>query len=101
MTVSWDVLAAILGMAIATFLCRAGGYLVLRASRPSRFVAAMLTHLPGCIVIAFLAPTLARAGAAGWLAAVAVVAAQMATGKITVAILVGVGAIGLLGAALR
>ena len=59
MTVRPDVLLAILVMALATFLCRAGGYAVLRVTRPPRFVQDMLGHLPGAIFVAFLAPALA------------------------------------------
>lgn len=91
MSLRWDVVAAILGMALASYLCRAGGYAVLRASRPPRFVQVMLQHLPGCIFIAFLAPALARGGLAGWLAAAATLATQVAFRKLAISIVVGVG----------
>lgn len=96
MSLRWDVVAAILGMALATYLCRAGGYALLRATRPPPFVEAMLRHLPGCIFVAFLVPGLAKAGAAAWVAAAAVVATQAAFGRIAVSILVGVSAMWLL-----
>lgn len=96
MTLRPDVLAAILVMALATFLCRAGGYAVLRVTRPPRFVQAMLGHLPGAIFVAFLAPALASGGWAAWTAAGAVLAAQVAFRRIAVSILVGVLALWLL-----
>jgi uncharacterized membrane protein len=91
MTLRPDVLAAILGMALATYLCRAGGYAVLRATRPPRFVQAMLTHLPGCIFVAFLAPALARGGVENWVAAAATLATQIIGRRLALSILVGVG----------
>lgn len=96
MTLRWDVLAAIIGMALATYLCRAGGYALLRATRPPPFVEAMLRHLPGCIFVAFLVPTLASAGAATWAAAATVVATQAAFRRLAVSIGVGVAALWLL-----
>ncbi|RYJ01901.1 MAG: AzlD domain-containing protein [Acetobacteraceae bacterium] len=86
----WDVLAAILGMAAVTYLCRAGGYAILRVTRPPPFVQAMLLHLPGCIFVAFLAPALARGGWPAWVAAAAALLAQVRLGRLALSILVGV-----------
>lgn len=96
MTLRWDVLAAILGMALATYLCRAGGYALLRATRPPPFVEAMLRHMPGCIFVAFLTPTLAGAGPTGWVAAATVLATQAAFRRLAVSIAVGVATLWLL-----
>ena len=93
MSLRWDVLLAILGMALATYLCRAGGYAVLRATRPPRFVQAMLNHLPGCIFVAFLAPALARGGPDPWVAALVTLAVQVVFRKLALAILSGVGTV--------
>ena len=71
MTLRLDVLLTILGMALATYLCRAGGYALFRAFRPPRFVEVALQHLPGPIFVAYVAPALAAQGAKGFLAAVA------------------------------
>jgi uncharacterized membrane protein len=98
-TLRLDVLAAILVMALATFLCRAGGYAVLRATRPPRFVQDMLGHLPGAIFVAFLAPALANGGWAAWAAAGATVAAQAAFGRVALSIGAGVLALWALRAA--
>jgi uncharacterized membrane protein len=97
MTLRWDVLLAILGMALATYLCRAGGYALFRALRPPRFVEVTLQHLPGPIFIAYVAPALAAAGLKGFGAAALVVATQAATRNLAAAIAVGVAAIWLLG----
>lgn len=97
MVIRPDVMAAILGMAVASYLCRAGGYALLRATRPPPFVAAMLRHLPGCIFVAFLAPVLAQAGVAAWLAAAATIMTQIAAGRLALSIAVGVLALWALG----
>lgn len=99
MTLRWDVLAAILGMAVATYLCRAGGYAILRVVRPPPFVQAMLQHLPGAIFVAFLAPALAQGGWPAWVAAAAALLAQARLGKLAVSILAGVATLWLLRAA--
>lgn len=97
MTLRPDVLLAILGMAIATYLCRAGGYALFRALRPPRAVEIALQHLPGPIFIAYVAPALAAQGAKGFAAAGVVVAVQAATRNLVAAIVAGVAAIWLLG----
>jgi uncharacterized membrane protein len=101
-TVRPDVLLAILGMALVTYACRAGGYALLRALRPGPFIEAMLRHLPGALFVAYVTPPLVAGGLAAWIGAAAVVAAQVATRNLGLAILVGVavvwGAQALLGA---
>ena len=92
MTLRLDVLLAILGMALATYLCRAGGYALFRALRPPRFVEVTLQHLPGPIFVAYVAPALAAAGLKGFVAAALVVVAQAVSGNLAAAIAVGVAA---------
>lgn len=90
MTLRLDVLLAILGMAVATYLCRAGGYALFRALRPPRAVEVALQHLPGPIFVAYVAPALAAQGLKGLVAALAVVLAQALTRNLAVAIGTGV-----------
>ena len=97
MTIRPDVLLAILGMALATYAMRAGGYALLRASKPGRFAQAMLQHLPGCIFIAFIAPALAQGGPLHGLAAAATVAVMAWTRSYLAAIAGGVGTLWMLG----
>ena len=97
MTLRLDVLLAILGMALATYLCRAGGYALFRALRPPRFVEVTLQHLPGPIFVAYVAPALAMQGLKGFAAAALVVVVQALTRNLAVAIAVGVAAIWVLG----
>jgi uncharacterized membrane protein len=97
MTLRLDVLLAILGMALATYLCRAGGYALFRALRPPRYVEVTLQHLPGPIFMAYVAPALAMQGAKGFAAAALVVAVQAATRNLAAAIGAGVAAMWVLG----
>ncbi|WP_037301334.1 AzlD family protein [Rubritepida flocculans] len=96
MSLRWDVLAAILAMAGATYLLRAGGYALLRATRPPPFVQAMLTYLPGCIFVAFVTPALVAGGPHQWLAAACVAGVMLGTRSYALAILGGVAALWLL-----
>jgi uncharacterized membrane protein len=97
MTLRLDVLLAILGMALATYLCRAGGYALFRALRPPRAVEVALQHLPGPIFVAYVAPALATQGLKGFVAAAVVVAVQAATRQLVAAIAAGVAAIWVFG----
>lgn len=92
-----DVLLAILGMALATYALRAGGYALLRVSRPGRFVQAMLQHLPGCIFVAFILPALVQGGPLHAAAAVATVAIMVLTRSYLAAIAGGVATLWMLG----
>lgn len=93
MSLRWDVLLAILCMALATYAARAGGYAVLRVWRPPRFVEAMLVHMPGCIFVAFILPSLAAGGRWHLLAAVVAVLAMVLTRMLTLSIVLGVAAL--------
>jgi uncharacterized membrane protein len=90
MTLRWDVLVAILGMALVTYACRAGGYAILRSVRPPPFVEAMLRHLPGALFMAYVTPPLVNGGPGAWAGAVAVVGVQLATRNMGLSIPAGV-----------
>jgi uncharacterized membrane protein len=85
-------LAAILGMALATFACRASGYLVLRHVQPGPFLRAFLGHLPGTLFVAFAAPAVVREGWAGFAGAAATLIVMRATGSTPAALFAGVAA---------
>jgi uncharacterized membrane protein len=88
-----DVLLAILGMALVSYACRAGGYAVLRSIRPPAFVDAMLRHLPGALFMAYVTPPLIAGGLAALIGAVVVVGVQLATRNLGLAICAGVAAV--------
>ena len=93
MSLRLDVLLAILGMALATYILRAGGYALLRAFRPPPFVMAMLGHMPGCIFVAFVTPALVTGGWPSLIAAAAVTGIMIGTRSYILAILGGVAVI--------
>jgi|SRR5687767_11350705 uncharacterized membrane protein len=92
--------AAILAMALATYLCRASGVVLMSRVRLTPRVTRALRALPGSIVVATVAPLAAQAGiaaAAGVLAGLAAMIvvryelAALAAGLGTVALLRGLG----------
>ena len=83
------VLAAILGMSLATYATRAGGYLVFRAIRPNDTVRALLGYIPGTLFVAYVAPALAQGRLPEWLGALAAVGIMVWTRQMSAAILGG------------
>ncbi len=82
-------LAAILGMAAATLACRAGGYFLFRALRPTPFLRAMLGYVPGALFVGYVAPALAAGGIKEWVGAAATLIAVRLSGNIPLGIAVG------------
>lgn len=86
------VLIAIIGMSAATFLTRAGGYLVFRAFRPPRLLREMLGYIPGALFVSYVVPALAAGGLQQWVGALATLVLMLATRKMSIAILGGTAA---------
>ncbi len=84
-----DVALAILAMAVATYVTRAGGYVLFRAIRPNETVRMALGYIPGALFVAYVAPALAQGGWPEWFGAVVTVATMLATRQMSVAILAG------------
>ncbi|WP_372624006.1 AzlD family protein [Falsiroseomonas sp.] len=93
MTVRPEVLVAILGMALVTYACRAGGYALLRSFRPPEFVEAMLRHLPGALFMAYVTPPLVAGALPAWIGAATVVGVQVVTRNMGLSIPAGVAAV--------
>ena len=85
-------LAAIFGMAAATCLCRLGGYALFRVTRPTPYVRALLSYVPGTLFVAFVAPSLIGGGLQQWIGSAAALAAMVVTRNLSWAIVAGVGA---------
>ncbi len=85
-------LAAILGMALATYACRGGGYWLFSQIRPTPLLRAVLAHIPGTLFISFVAPALVTGGLQTSAGAAATLAAMIATGNLALAILAGTAA---------
>src|SRR3546814_17554553 len=67
-----QVTAAILVMALVTYLTRVGGFWLMRLVPEGGFVRRWLHHLPGAVVVAILAPMPLEGG---WAASLAVAVA--------------------------
>jgi uncharacterized membrane protein len=87
-----DVLLAILAMAAATYITRAGGYVLFRAIRPNETVRVALGYIPGALFVAYVAPALASGGWPEWGGAVITVAVMLGTRQMSAAILAGTAA---------
>jgi uncharacterized membrane protein len=85
--------ATIVGMAVATYLTRVGGYWLMAAVRPGPFARRFLEQVPGSIFVALTAPLLVEGGPPEWLgAAVALLAARL-TGNLMAGLGGGVAAV--------
>ena len=92
MTLRWDVLAAIAGMTVVTFLTRAGGYLVFRTFKPTPAVRRVLGYIPGALFVSYVAPALAAGGPQQWVGAAVTLGLMLATRQVSLAILGGTAA---------
>ena len=89
MTLDPWVLFAIIGMAVATYATRAGGYLVFRAVRPPPILRDALGYIPGALFVSYVAPALADGGLQQWAGAAATIGLMLATRQLAVAIIGG------------
>lgn len=82
-------LLTILAMGAATYVTRAGGWLIFRRIEPGPRLRAWLEQLPGALFAALVAPMVAEAGPAGWLGAAGAFATMRASGRFLLAITAG------------
>ncbi len=92
MSLDPTTLAAILGMGLATFACRAGGYWLFRQIRPTPFLRSMLGYIPGTLFASFVAPALVNGGLQPTVGAAATLAAMLATRSLVWSIAAGTAA---------
>ena len=91
-----DALLVIAGMALVTYATRAGGLWALGRVTSSARVEAWLRQLPGTVLVAIVVPAAVASGPAGVLALLATVLVAMRTGKLPLALFLGVGTVWLL-----
>lgn len=87
----WTV-AAILGMAAATYLCRGGGYWLFRQVTPGPMLRAALSYIPGALFVSFVTPALLDGRLHTLVGAAATVAVMLRRRSLAVAIVVGTAA---------
>ncbi len=91
-----DALVTIVGMAIVTYVTRAGGLWLMARVTPSPRLQAALEALPGALLMALIAPLALTRGPVEAIASVLVALTMLRTGNLIAAIVVGVGATALL-----
>ncbi|QBD76288.1 AzlD domain-containing protein [Ktedonosporobacter rubrisoli] len=89
-------LIAIFGMALVTYMVRAGGLWLMGFVKPSPWVEAWLKALPGAVIVSLVAPTVLASSLPETLAALATVLVAARTKKLFLAIVVGVGVVWML-----
>lgn len=87
------IVAVILGMAIVTFVAKAGGLWLLSHVETSERLENGISVLPGAIVVAILGPELVSGGPAEWSAAAITGLVMWKTENILLALCAGVAAI--------
>jgi|SRR6185295_11438560 len=88
-----DVLAAILGMGAATYLCRAGGYFLMRYVAITPAVEAWLRAIPIALFGAILGPAAVNGGPPEWIGLAVVLAVMRLTGNDFAGAIAGVAAV--------
>ncbi|HZU67213.1 MAG TPA: AzlD domain-containing protein [Ktedonobacteraceae bacterium] len=93
-----DMLAllTILGMALVTYLTRAGGLWLMRFVTPSPRVEAWLRQIPGAVLVAIVAPTVLASSIAETLASVIAVLVAWRTKNVLVAMIAGIAMVWIL-----
>lgn len=84
-----DVVLTIAGMALVTYLTRAGSFWLMAYLPPSPRLNAWLRALPGALLVALVTPTLTREGPTGVAAAGAAVLVAMRTKNTLAAMVAG------------
>ena len=95
MSASPENLVAILVMALAAMAAKGGGFIAMRWLGRHRFVAAMLDHAPGAVLVSAAVVPLTQAGGAYWVGAIAAAVLTRTAGGFTPGLFGAVGAVAL------
>ena len=82
----------IAAMGLATFACRAGGYWLFERVNPSPAVRALLTYVPGCLFVSYVAPAVFDGGPKAWVGAAVALVTMKLTGSMIWPIITGTAA---------
>ena len=93
MTLSPEFIPALLAMALASFACRAGGFLLMRFVRITARLQAALRAIPFAVMIGIVVPAAVKASPAEWLGLAAIALAMKLTGNDVVSALTGVATV--------
>jgi len=86
-------LLTILGMGLVTFATRAGGLFLIGRVKLSPFVQNWLTYLPGCVLLAIVAPSIYSGGIPDALAGLITLLVALKTRNLPLAMVVGVASV--------
>jgi uncharacterized membrane protein len=81
MSTSPEFLVALAAMAMAAFLCRAGGFFLMRFVTVTPRLQAAIGAIPVAVLIGIVAPTMARGRPSEWLGVAAVVLVMKTVGN--------------------
>lgn len=90
---SWGAMLAILAMALATYLCRISGVVLMGFIPLTPHVRRGLAALPGSIIAATVLPLIERLGLAAAIALLAAIGSMVLRRSELLALLVGMGVI--------
>ena len=90
---AWGPILAIFGMALATYLCRISGVVLMGFIPLTPHVRRGLAALPGSIIAATVLPLIERLGLAAAVALLAAIGSMVLRRSELLALLVGMGAI--------
>ena len=82
-------IVAILGMALATYACRGGGYWLFRYIQPTPLLRAVMAHIPGTLFFSVAAPAVLAGGLQPAVGAAATVVAMLVTRSLFWSIVAG------------
>jgi uncharacterized membrane protein len=92
MHVNLLTLVTSLAMGVGTYACRAGGYWLFDRVNPSPAVRALLSYVPGCLFISYVAPAVYDGGPKAWIGAAVAIATMKLTGSMIWPIFTGTAA---------
>ncbi|MBI1775526.1 MAG: AzlD domain-containing protein [Proteobacteria bacterium] len=93
MSVDPEVLLTILGMGLATYVTRAGGFFLMRFMPLGHWLEAWLKEIPGAIIIAIVAPATLSGGPPFFLGVAVTFAALRLIGHELLAVVCGIAAV--------
>ena len=96
MRIETEALLAILGMAAVTYLTRIGGFWLIGRFTLSKRAEVWLRYIPGCVLIAIVAPDVERGGPEAWSATLVAIAVTARTKSLPLAMVFGVATLLLL-----
>jgi uncharacterized membrane protein len=88
-----EIVLVILGMALVTYLTRAGGLWLMGRVGRSRRVEAWMRHVPGAVLVALVAPAVFSEGVPPAVATLATAGVMVYTRNMLLAMVVGIGVV--------